>query len=62
MIGKETIIFQGYFGEAAYLLFQNILPAILSVNKWSVYLCAENDIIEKQWQGSEDTVQCNVRA
>lgn len=47
MIGKETIIFQGYFGEAAYLLFQNIFHVILSVNKWSVYLCTDNGIIKE---------------
>lgn len=33
IIEKETITFQGNVGGAAYLLFQNILHAILSVNK-----------------------------
>lgn len=33
IIGKGTTTFQGNVGGAAYLLFQNILHAILSVNK-----------------------------
>lgn len=47
IIGKETITFQGNFGGAACLLFQNILHAILSVNKWCVYLCTDSDIIKE---------------